>query len=467
MLHKYELNGYRIAIDTNSGAVHVLDKLAYELLNYTSFEMTKDTPEAAYQHGTREDVDTCWNELRELRDRGELFCPDDERLAAYRTGSAPVKSMCLLIAHDCNMKCEYCFADEGCFGGERNWMTEEVAKTAIDFLIEKSCSRHNLEVDFFGGEPLLNFGVVKKTVEYARSLEQKHNKTFRFTITTNGVLLDDEKIDFINREMSNAVLSLDGRKEVHDRIRTKKDGGGTYDAVVSKFQKLVSLRKSNLPDKKDYYLRGTFTRYNLDFTNDVFHIAELGFDQLSVEPVVAPDSAPYSLRKEDLPRIFNEYETLAKRIVERRNNGGYFNFFHFMIDLEGGPCAIKRVKGCGCGNEYVAIAANGDIYPCHQFVGVAAKKMGSVMDGSIDLTMKSEFAAADIFTKEECQKCWAKFFCSGGCNANNYLYRGNILKPYEMSCEMERKRIECAVMIKAALAELEQENESEEQQDAV
>lgn len=459
MLHKYELNGYRIAIDVNSGAVHVLDKLAYDLLDYTSFDMGKNAPEAAYQLGPRKDVDACWSELCLLRDRGELFCPDDERLASYRTGSAPVKSMCLLIAHDCNMKCEYCFADEGCFGGERNWMSEDIAKSAIDFLIEKSGSRHNLEVDFFGGEPLLNFGVVKKTVEYARSLEQKHNKTFRFTITTNGVLLDDEKIDFINREMSNVVMSLDGRKEIHDRIRTKKDGSGTYDSIVPKFQKLVALRD------KDYYLRGTFTRHNLDFSNDVFHIAGLDIDQISVEPVVAPDSAPYSLRKEDLPRIFAEYETLARRIVEHRKAGGYFNFFHFMIDLEGGPCAIKRVKGCGCGNEYVAVAANGDIYPCHQFVGIAGKKMGSVPDGSMDSGMKAEFAAADIFAKEECQKCWAKFFCSGGCNANNYLYRGNILKPYEISCEMERKRVECAVMIKAALAD--RENESDGQRDAV
>jgi len=465
MLHKYELNGYRIAIDTNSGAVHVLDELAYNLLDYASFDMKNGAPDEAYHFGPREEVDTCWDELRRLRDRGELFCPDDPRLASFRTASAPVKSICLLIAHDCNMKCEYCFADEGCYGGGRNWMSEDTAKSAIDFLIKKSGSRQNLEVDFFGGEPLLNFGVVKSTVEYARSLEKKFNKTFRFTITTNGVLLDDEKIDFINREMSNVVMSLDGRKEIHDQIRMKKDGSGTYDAIVPKFQKLVSLRVNNLCGKQDYYLRGTFTRYNLDFSNDVLHIAGLGIDQISVEPVVAPDSAPFSLRKEDLPRIFTEYETLAKRIVEHRKSGGYFNFFHFMIDLEGGPCAIKRVKGCGCGNEYVAIAANGDIYPCHQFVGIAGKKMGSVLDGSIDYGMKAEFAAADIFAKEECQKCWAKFYCSGGCSANNYLYRGNILKPYEISCEMERKRVECAVMIKAALED--RENESDGQRDAV
>ncbi len=465
MLHKYELNGYRIALDINSGAVHVLDKLAYDLLDHASFEMGKSAPEEAYSLGSREEVDACWEELKQLRDRGELFCPDDMRLSAFKTASAPVKSMCLLIAHDCNMKCEYCFADEGCYGGGRNWMSEETAKAAIDFLIEKSDSRHNLEVDFFGGEPLLNFGVVKKTVEYARSLEQKHSKNFRFTITTNGVLLDDDKIDFINREMSNAVMSLDGRKEIHDRVRTNKNGCGTYDAIVPKFQKLISLRGKNLNGKQDYYLRGTFTRYNLDFSNDVLHIAGLGFDQISVEPVVAPDSAPHSLRKEDLPRIFEEYETLAKRITEHRKDGGYFNFFHFMIDLEGGPCAIKRVKGCGCGNEYVAIAANGDIYPCHQFAGVPEKKMGNVREGGFHLEMKSEFATADIFSKEECRNCWAKFYCSGGCAANNYLYNGDILKPYEFSCEMERKRVECAVMIKAALAQ--EENESDERKNAV
>jgi len=460
MLHKYELNGYRIAIDTNSGAVHVLDKLAYELLDYASFDMERDVPKEAYQLGSREEVDACWTELRQLRDRGELFCPDDERLASFRTASAPVKSMCLLIAHDCNMKCEYCFADEGCYGGKRNWMSAETAKAAIDFLIEKSGSRHNLEVDFFGGEPLLNFGVVKSTVEYARAIEKEHNKNIRFTITTNGVLLDDDKIDFINREMSNVVMSLDGRKEVHDKIRKRLDGSGTYDTIVPKFQKLVALRENNPPDRQDYYLRGTFTHHNLDFSNDVFHVAGLGAEQISFEPVVAPDNAPYALQKEDLPRIFAEYETLAKRIIEDRKSGGYFNFFHFMIDLEGGPCAIKRVKGCGCGNEYVAIAANGDIYPCHQFVGLPGKKMGNIHDGSFDLKMKSEFAAADIFSKRDCQKCWAKFYCSGGCNANNFIYRGDILKPYEIACEMERKRVECAVMIKAALAD--QENDEDD-----
>jgi uncharacterized protein len=466
MIHKYTLFGRYILLDINSGAVHVIDKLAYDMLDHITPHMAPECPPAVYKAlpgYSAEEINETYGELYGLYKADTLFSTDDYNLNEKVGADSPVKAMCLHIAHDCNLRCEYCFASTGDYARGRTIMDAKTAKKAIDWLIEHSLGRRNLEVDFFGGEPLLNFGVVKNTVEYARSLEQKHNKAFRFTITTNGVLLDDDKIDFINREMSNAVLSLDGRKVIHDRIRTKRDGSGTYDAIVSKFQKLVALRQG-----KDYYLRGTFTRYNLDFSNDVFHIAELGLDQISVEPVVAPDSAPYSLRKLDLPRIFSEYETLSKRIIEHRNNGGYFNFFHFMIDLEGGPCAIKRVKGCGCGNEYVAIAANGDIYPCHQFAGVPGKKMGSVYDGSLDLEMKSEFAAADIFSKDECRNCWAKFYCSGGCNANNYLYRGNVLKPYEISCEMEKKRVECAVMIKAALAEQEQEeNESDGQQDAV
>ena len=450
MVHKFRQNGYKIVLDSNSGAVHVLDGLAYELLDFFSLPACATPPQEAYELGDKAEVDGCWKELYTLYCRGELFTPDDERLRDYRTCAAPIKSMCLHIAHDCNLKCGYCFAGEGCFGGERGWLSEQTAKNAIDFLIEHSGDRHNLELDFFGGEPLLNFGVVKSTVEYARGLEKARNKNFRFTITTNGVLLDDDKIDFINREMSNVVLSLDGRKEVNDRMRCRKDGSGSYDAIVPKFQKLVAGRGD-----KDDYVRGTFTRYNLDFSEDVFHIAQLGFDQISVEPVVAPESAEYSLRKQDLPRIFEEYDRLAERIIEHRKAGGYFNFFHFMIDLEGGPCAIKRIKGCGCGNENVAVAANGDIYPCHQFVGVEGKKMGNVNDGGVDARIKAEFAAADVFSKPECMNCWARMFCSGGCNANNFLYCGSILKPYEISCELEKKRVECAIAVKAALADSE------------
>lgn len=449
MIHKFEQCGYRIVIDTNSGAVHLLDELSYLLLDAFEKNIGALPPAGLSVDGyTEQEIAECWKELHELYMSGELFTPDDERLKNYRSVAAPIKSMCLHIAHDCNLRCKYCFADEGKFGGERCRLSQETANRAIDFLIENSGSRHNLELDFFGGEPLLNFDVVKGTVAYARSLEKKHNKLFRFTITTNGVLLDDDKIDFINREMSNVVLSLDGRKEVNDRVRVNAGGNGSYDAILPGFKKLVAQR-----GEKDYYLRGTFTKYNLDFSEDVFHIASLGFDQISVEPVVAPPTADYALTEADLPRIFEEYDLLAKRIIEYRKSGKYFNFFHFMVDLDAGPCAIKRIHGCGCGNEYVAVAANGDIYPCHQFVGIEKMRMGNVNDGSFDTGIKDNFAQADIFAKPECMNCWAKFFCSGGCNANNYLYCGDIRKPLKLSCEMEKKRVECAIAVKAALAE--------------
>ncbi len=449
MIHKYQSNGFNIVLDSDSGAVHLLDGLSYRILDYFTPQAGEKPPKEAYLPGEDPaEIEECWRELRRLYQCGELFCPADENLRNYRTADAPVKSMCLHIAHDCNLRCKYCFAQEGTFGGDRCRMSEETARAAIDFLIEHSGKRHNLELDFFGGEPLLNFDVVKKTVAYARGLEKQHNKLFRFTITTNGVLLDDDKIDFINREMSNVVLSLDGRPEVNDRMRPNAGGQGSYETIVPKFQKLVARREPG----KDYYVRGTYTRNNLDFSEDVFHIAGLGFDQISVEPVVVPESVEYSLRQAELPRIFEEYDRLSQRIIQQRKAGGYFNFFHFMIDLNAGPCAIKRVKGCGCGNEYVAVAANGDIYPCHQFVGIADKKMGSVHEpGSFDRKMKAEFADADIFSKPECQNCWAKFYCSGGCNANNFLYCGSIRKPYPISCELEKKRVECAIMIQAAL----------------
>lgn len=357
--------------------------------------------------------------------------------------------MCLNIAHDCNLRCEYCFAAKGDFGRGRMLMPLEVAKKAIDFLVEKSGTRHNLEVDFFGGEPLMNFEVVKETVAYARSLEKPHNKNFRFTITTNGLLLSDDKIDFINREMSNVVLSIDGRREVNDRLRIRTNGGGSYDTIVPRFQKLVATRGKD----KDYYARGTFTKYNLDFTEDVLHLVDLGFDQVSVEPVVSDPKLSYSIQEEDLPRVFEEYERLANTIIARKKAGEGFNFFHFMIDLNQGPCAIKRLRGCSCGNEYVAVTPEGDIFPCHQFVGEDDWKMGNVLDGSYDLERKNEFALANVYSKERCKNCWAKFYCSGGCNANNWQYEGDIHKPHEIACALEQKRLECAVMIQAALAE--------------
>ena len=353
--------------------------------------------------------------------------------------------MCLNIAHDCNLRCKYCFASTGDFGKGRKLMTFETGKKAIDFLLEKSLDRKNLELDFFGGEPLMNFDVVKQIVEYARSREAEYGKKFRFTITTNGVLLDDDKIDFINREMSNVVLSIDGRKEVNDYMRKRVDGSGCYDKIMPAFKKLVEKRGD-----KEYYVRGTFTKNNLDFSNDVFDLYNNGFDQISVEPVVCEASADYAITEKELPAIFKEYERLAERILENEKKGKKFNFFHFMLDLDQGPCAIKRLRGCGCGNDYVAITPDGDIYPCHQFVGIEEFKMGNIDEGTFDTNMKSYFSKTHVYTKPECKKCWAKFYCSGGCNANNYQYAGDVHNAHKLSCQLQKKRLECAIMLKAA-----------------
>ncbi len=452
MIHMYDQNGYRIVLDTNSGAVHVMDEIPYELLSHFTDHVPTEIPQDVWQDMTarfpEDKVREAFEELQELQKENMLFSKDEYAKFAGMMQAAPIKSMCLNVAHDCNLRCEYCFASKGDFGGERKLMPLEVGKKAIDFLIEHSAGRHNLEMDFFGGEPLMNFDVVKELVAYARSLEKEHNKNFRFTITTNGLLLDDDKIEFINREMSNCVLSLDGRKEVNDRLRFRIDGSGSYDRIVPLFQKLVATRNG-----KDYYARGTFTRHNLDFTNDVLHMADLGFDQISVEPVVSDEKLEYSIKEEDLPRVFEEYDRLAKTIIRDRKNGKYYNFFHFAVDLNQGPCAIKRLRGCSCGNEYVAVTPEGDIYPCHQFVGSEEWKMGNVMDGTLDLDMKNRFAKANVYAKEKCQNCWARFYCSGGCNANNWQYEGDILKSHEISCELEKKRVECAIMIQATLAE--------------
>ena len=453
MIHKYELNGYRIVTDTNSGAVHLFEELPYRMLDYLEDKVPAELPEALVsalvpEYGA-EAVQEAYGELRELQEQGMLFAEDDYAQFAGMMKGSPVKAMCLNIAHDCNLRCEYCFAAKGDFGRGRMLMPLEVGKKAIDFLIERSAGRHNLEVDFFGGEPLMNFEVVKQVVAYERSREKECNKNFRFTITTNGILLTDDKIDFINREMSNVVLSLDGRKEVNDRLRVRVDGTGSYDAIVPRYQKLVAQRGKD----RDYYVRGTFTKYNLDFTNDVLHMADLGFDEISIEPVVSDEKLDYSIKEEDLPAVFAEYERLAKVLIQRKKEGRGFHFFHFMIDLNQGPCAIKRLRGCGCGNEYVAVTPEGDIFPCHQFVGDDRWKMGNVLDGTFDLQEKEQFAASNVYGKEDCRHCWAKFYCSGGCNANSWQYEGDILKSHRISCELEKKRLECAIMIQAALAE--------------
>ena len=428
MIHKYKLNGYNICLDVHSGAVHVLDDIAYDVLDYCNENMTETAPEKMYADLSakydKNELTETYEALYELYQMGQLFSSDDYEQFSDLMTKAPIKSMCINISHDCNLRCEYCFAAKGDFGQGRCLMSFETAKKAIDFIIANSGTRHNLEVDFFGGEPLMNFDVVKQTVEYARSIEKEHNKNFRFTITTNGLLLDDEKIDYINKEMSNVVLSLDGRKEINDKLRVTPNGKGCYDIIVPKYQKLVAKRGD-----KDYYVRGTFTTFSEDFTADVMHMKSLGFDQISIEPVVSDPKLDYSIKYEDLPRVFKEYEKLAN-------------------------------LGCGCGNEYVAVTPQGDIYPCHQFVGHEEFKMGNLNDGTFDNNMKQRFAKANVYSKENCKNCWAKFYCSGGCNANNFQYEGDILRSHKVGCELEKKRLECAIMIKAALADYGIENSS-------
>ncbi len=454
MVHTFYLNGYYIALDVNSGAVHVLDELTYKILNKFSDKLDENCPEWLVEEFSSEasesEIKEIYSELLSLQNAGQLFSEDDyERFTCMMKG-APIKSMCLHISHDCNLRCKYCFASTGDFGKGRKLMPVETGKKAIDFLLG---NRHNLELDFFGGEPLMNWDAVKEIIAYARSKEEEYNKKFRFTVTTNGMLLNDESIDFINEEMSNVVLSLDGRKCVNDAMRVTEGGRGSYDVFVPKFQKLVEKRRNG--KYKEYYARGTFTKNNLDFANDVYHIADdLGFDQLSVEPVIADPSEPYALTEEDLPRIYEEYEKLAVEMIRRKKEeGGCFNFFHFMIDLDQGPCAIKRLRGCGCGNEYVSVTPDGDIYPCHQFVGHDEWKMGNLEDETLDLEMKDKFACSNIYTKDGCKDCWCKFYCSGGCNANNYSFNKDINKPVKLSCDIERKRVECAIMIKVAMAD--------------
>jgi uncharacterized protein len=454
MLHRFTQNGYNIALDVCSGAVHVLDKLSYELAAFVDENMSKEPPVSAVselsQNYGKAEIDEAWAELYELFKAGVLCSKDDYERYCNSDAKAPIKSLCLNVAHDCNLRCKYCFASTGDFGGGRKLMPFEVGKAALDFLVENSAKRHNLEVDFFGGEPLMNFDVVKRLVEYGRSIEKEHGKHFRFTLTTNGILLDDDKIDFINREMHNIVLSIDGRREVNDAMRPHVDGRGSYDEIIEKYKKLVVRRNGG-----EYYVRGTYTHKNLDFAADVLHLADEGFDQISVEPVVSDGSSPYALQVKDLPQIFDEYEKLAKAFIERKNKGRGFNFFHFMLDLDGGPCILKLLRGCGCGNEYVAVTPEGDIYPCHQFVGQDGMIMGNVLKetGTFTNELKTSFSKANIFTKQGCSECWARYFCTGGCNANNQLYCGDMLKPLKITCELQKKRLECALMIKAALAE--------------
>ena len=456
MIHRYKNNGYNIVLDVNSGSVHVVDELVYDVIGLLDegqeeavvYEKLKDT----YK---KDDIQTALKEIQELKDAEMLFTEDIYRNAIehFKERETVVKALCLHIAHDCNLACRYCFAEEGEYHGRRALMSYEVGKQALDFLIANSGNRKNLEVDFFGGEPLMNWQVVKDLVAYGREQEKIHNKNFRFTLTTNGVLLDDEIMEFANKEMANVVLSIDGRKEVHDFMRPFRKGAGSYDLVVPKFQKFAKSR-----GEKSYYARGTFTRHNLDFSEDVLHLADLGFDQISVEPVVADEKEEYALKWEDVPKICEEYDKLAKEMIKRKKEGKGFNFFHFMIDLTGGPCVYKRLSHCGSGTEYLAVTPWGDLYPCHQFVGEEKYLMGNVWDGVKRTDLCKEFKNCNVYAKEKCQNCFAKFYCSGGCAANSYNFHGSINDVYELGCELQRKRVECAIMLKAAEAAEEQEN---------
>ena len=451
VIHQYKNNGYNIVLDVNSGSVHVVDDLVYELIALLDQGVNKD--EAAGKlsgNYPADEVQAALAEIAELTENGMLFTEDiyENAIEHFKNRPTVVKALCLHIAHDCNLACKYCFAEEGEYHGRRALMSFEVGKKALDFLIANSGNRRNLEVDFFGGEPLMNWQVVKDLVAYGREQEKIHNKNFRFTLTTNGVLVNDEVMEFCNREMGNVVMSIDGRKEVHDRMRPFRKGAGSYDLIVPKFQKWADSRNQ---DK--YYARGTFTHYNLDFARDVLHLADLGFKQISVEPVVAPPEADYALRQEDLPEIFEQYDMLAREMVKRNKEGRGFNFFHFMIDLTGGPCVYKRLSGCGSGTEYLAVTPWGDLYPCHQFVGEEKFLLGNVDEGITHPEICGEFKECNVYAKEACKNCFARFYCSGGCAANSYNFHGRINDIYEVGCEMEKKRVECALMIKAAMAD--------------
>ena len=452
LVHRYKNNGYNIILDINSGCIHVVDELVYAAVGLLdegkTSEQTADILNKTYP---AQDVANAMDEIQELTDGDMLFTTDIYENAIEQFSEhheTVVKALCLHIAHECNLACRYCFAEEGEYHGHRELMTYETGKQALDFLIANSGSRRNLEVDFFGGEPLMNWQVVKDLVRYGREQEKIHNKNFRFTLTTTGVLLNDEIMEFANQEMGNVVLSIDGRKEVHDHMRPFPKGAGSYDLILPKFQKFAESRHQ---DK--YYVRGTFTHHNLDFSKDVLSLADQGFKQISVEPVVAPEEADYAIRKEDLPQIFEEYDALAKEMIRREKEGKGFNFFHFMIDLTGGPCVYKRLSGCGSGTEYLAVTPWGDLYPCHQFVGTEQFLMGNVWEGIKTPEIQKEFRHCNVYTKEECKKCFARFYCSGGCAANSFNMHGTINSTYEIGCELQRKRVECAIMIKAALAE--------------
>ena len=451
MVHQYKLNGYDIVLDTASGSVHLVDDVAYDIIEmYKSRSADEICAEicAKYPDVTRSDVLECLDDVAELERTHKLFTPDDyEQLAAdYKGSSHVIKALCLHVAHTCNLNCSYCFASQGKYHGERAIMSFEVGKRALDFLVENSGTRRNLEVDFFGGEPLMNWQVVKDLVAYARSIEKDAGKNFRFTLTTNGVLLDDEVTEFCNREMHNVVLSLDGRKEVNDRFRVDVAGNGSYERIVPNFQRFVAKRGD-----KSYYMRGTYTHYNTDFTNDLFHMTDLGFTELSMEPVVCAPGDPCALTEEDFPVLCEQYEILAKDMLRRWREGKPITFYHYMVDLKHGPCIYKRVTGCGSGTEYMAVTPWGELFPCHQFVGDPKYSLGNIWDGVTNTAVQDEFRACNAYSRPDCKDCWARLYCSGGCAANSYHATGSIGGVYEYGCRLFKKRMECAIMLQAAM----------------
>lgn len=453
MVHLYKLNGYNIVLDVFSGSVHAVDEVAYDAIGlYQDFAPAEIKAKLLEKYSDRADVtaeelDEMLEDIASLKAEGKLFTEDvyADRAFDFKNRHTELKALCLHVAHTCNLNCSYCFAAQGKYHGERALMSFETGKRALDFLVENSGNRKNLEVDFFGGEPLMNFDVVKRLVEYARSIEKEKNKNFRFTLTTNGVLLDDEVTEFANRECHNVVLSLDGRKSVHDRLRKTVNGQGSYDVIVPKFQEFVKKRGD-----KGYYVRGTFTKNNIDFTEDIFHMADLGFTELSMEPVVCAPDEPYALTEEDLPTLFEQYEILSKEMLKRKKEGRPFTFYHYMLDLKGGPCIYKRISGCGSGTEYLAVTPWGELYPCHQFVGDPKYSMGNIYDGIQNTALQQEFKLCNAYARPDCKDCWAKLYCSGGCAANAYHATGSIKGVYQYGCELFKKRIECAVMMQVA-----------------
>ena len=454
MIHQYKLGGYNIVLDVCSGSVHVVDEVAYDIISmYETSSRDEILAAMKEKYAGREDIteadlEECFSQVESLKEAGKLFAEDtfEPMAGALKEKTAGVvKALCLHVAHTCNLNCEYCFASQGKYNGERAVMSFETGKRALDFLIENSGTRTNLEVDFFGGEPLMNWDVVKELVKYARSVEKAHGKNFRFTLTTNGVLVDDEVIDFANKEMSNVVLSLDGRKEVHDKYRVDYNGVGSWEKIVPKFQRFVEKRGN-----KDYYMRGTFTHSNPDFLEDIKVMLDLGFTELSMEPVVCAPGEKEELTEADMPVIFKQYEELAQLMLERKKEGRPFTFYHYMIDLKGGPCIYKRISGCGSGTEYMAVTPWGDLYPCHQFVGDEKYKLGNIFDGVTNKEIQEEFLSCNVYERKECKDCWARLYCSGGCAANAYHSTGSIKGIYKYGCELFKKRMECAIMLAVA-----------------